>query len=110
MFFVRAFPGMLQKVNDLGYTVYARLPSTVVSQRLKKKCPEASIDVTIWKLQRETEKSEFFIVDGLSPSEFAVEVQATNHVAFSPNILENSTASSPSCRAVACNRAVLAST
>ena len=81
---------MLQKKNDLGYTVYAQLPSTVVSQRLKKKYPEASINVTIWKLQRDTEKLEFFIVDRLSPSEFVVKAQATNHVAFSPNLQENS--------------------
>ncbi len=93
--FVRPFPGMLQTVNDLGYTVYAQFPSTVVAQRLKSKYPEASIDVTIWKLQRNTEKLELFIVDGLGPSkalnsEFLVEAQAINHVAFSPNVLQKS--------------------
>ena len=61
-----------------------------MSQILKSRYPLSDVSVTVWKLQRNTstEKLELFVVDGLTETEFAVEAQAINHLAFSPNVLD----------------------
>ena len=61
-----------------------------MSKILKSKYPLSDVKVTVWKLQRNTsaEKLELFVVEGLTQTEFAVESQAINHLAFTPNALD----------------------
>lgn len=85
---VRPFPNMLDRVQALGYTVAASFPSSIVSHILKSKYPAANIAVTVWKVQRNAEKLELFVVEGLTSSEFCTEARAINHMAFSPKVLD----------------------
>ena len=61
----------------------------IVSKILQDKYPLSDVSVNIYKLQCNTsaEKLELFVVQGLTQTEFAVESQAINHLAFSPNAL-----------------------
>ena len=61
-----------------------------MSKILKSKYPLSDVKVTVWKLQRNTsaEKLELFVVEGLTQTEFAVESQAINLLAFTPNALD----------------------